>query len=119
MNPLIAHLYAACYPHPVPELPAPPQVPDAAQQRATAYDRNYIAAHAHDLHQPRDELVYDRTPLPQEWREPLPSGAFVRVFVINERTTVRVLHTATEQRIGEPVIDTWCEEEDTTVVPWT
>jgi hypothetical protein len=64
-------------------------------------------------------LVYDRAPLAQEWRELLPRGAFVRVFVINERTTVRVLHTVTEQRLGEPVIDTWCGEEDATSARWS
>jgi hypothetical protein len=112
MNPLIAYLAAQQAPQHAPASPLPAPAPNAAHQRATAYDREYIAAHAHHFHTHPSLVAYDRTPLPQEWHELLPSGAFVRVFVINERTTVRVLHTATEQRIGEPVIDTWCGEAD-------
>ena len=112
MNPLIAHLYAQHNAQRAPEVPAPPQAPDAARHQVTAYDRDYIAAHAHHFHNHPDLVAYDRTPLPHEWRGLLPSGAFVRVFVINERTTVRVLHTAVGQRIEEPVIDTWCGEKD-------
>jgi hypothetical protein len=119
MNPLIAHLYAQCSREPVLERPTPPRAPDAAQQRATAYDRHYITTHAQNLETLRNVMIFDRPPLPEEWREVLPCGAFVRVFVINERTTVRVLHTATEQRMGEPVIDTWCGEEDATIAQWS
>lgn len=119
MNPLIAHLFAQHNAEPVPKRPVPPRAPDAAQQRATAYDRHYITTHVHDPETLRNVLVYDRPPLPEEWRELLPCGAFVRVFVINERTTVRVLHTATEQRMGEPVIDTWCGEEHVTIARWS
>lgn len=119
MNPLLAHLYAQHVPEPMLERPTPPRVPDAAQQRATAYDRHYIAMHAYDLKTLRNVPVYERPPLLGEWREVLPHGAFVRVFVINERTTVRVLHTATEQRLGEPVIDTWCGEDDATITRWS
>lgn len=118
MNPLLAHLYAQHVPEPVLESPMLPRVPDAAQLRATAYDRHYIATHAHDLTTLRNVPIYDRQPLLDEWRGLLPSGTFVRVFVINERTTVRVLHTATEQRLGEPVIDTWCGE-DVTITRWS
>lgn len=119
MNPLIAHLYAQCSREPVLERPTPPRAPDPAQQRATAYDRHYITTHAQNLETLRNVMIYDRAPLPEEWREVVPNGAFVRVFVINERTTVRVLHTATEQRMAEPVIDTWCGDEDATIAQWT
>lgn len=118
MNPLLAHLYAQHVPEPILEPPTPPRVPDAAQQRATAYDRHYIATQAHAFTTLRNVPVYDRPPLLDEWREVLPCGAFVRVFVINERTTVRVLHTVTEQRLGEPVIDTWYGE-DVTITRWS
>jgi hypothetical protein len=119
MNPLLAHLYAQRSPEPVLEPPTPPRMPDVAQQRATAYDRHSITAQAHDFKHLRNVPIIDRPPLPEEWRDVLPSGAFVRVFVINERTTVRVVHTATEQRLGEPVIDTWCEDADVTIACWS
>jgi hypothetical protein len=119
MNPVLAHLYVQHMPEPILQSPTPPRVPDAAQQRATAHDRHYITTQAHDLKNLRNVQIYDRPPLLEEWREVLPSGAFVRVFVINERTTVRVLHTATEQRLGEPVIDTWYGDEDVTSTRWS
>jgi|GEM_PF-6144608 len=107
MNPLIARLCADGNVANNHALPTPPAPPLPSQLRVTAYDRDYIAAHMHHFNSNPDLFAYDRTPLPDEWLEPVPSGAFVRVFVINEWTTVRALHLVTGQRVGEPVIDTW------------
>lgn len=107
MNPIFAHLRAdlrAEFPAGHPSLAS---LHHASQHIAIAYDRDYIAAHARQFDTNPDLVAYDRNPLPNEWLEFVPAGAFVRVFVINEWTTVRVLHLATGQRTGEPVIDTW------------
>ncbi len=74
---------------------------------ATVVDRTHIAARNAEISVWDDMVSYDRTPVADEWAESPPDGAFVRVFVINEFTTVRVLHSASGERIADPAIDTW------------
>jgi hypothetical protein len=52
-------------------------------------------------------LIYRRAPRAGEWANPLPAGAEVEVYVINDWTTVRVLQDGTGERLCEPVIDCW------------
>lgn len=82
---------------------APPAIPEVV----AAHDRVYVQAHpelyAIDTH----KFYYDRDPLPTEWPEDLPSGCYVRVFVINEWTIVRALHAPNGKRLQAPVMNTW------------
>lgn len=84
-----------------------PEVVQPVENPATAIDRVYIANYAEANPADSNLLTYDRAPVANEWSCALPHGAFVRVFVINEYTTVRALHTNAGDRIGEAVIDSW------------
>lgn len=106
MNPLFLS-FNAPKPAPLPAAPIVDEAPMPAElSPAASYDRAYIAAHGRCFHHNPEIVTYDRSPLPGEWSL-MPNGAFVRVFVINEFTTVRVLHTTRGDRITEPVIDSW------------
>ncbi len=84
---------------------SPVTAPPPGPKLAPAYDRAYVQAHP-ELHTTdRHMFHYDRNPLPAEWEGDLPSGCYVRVFVINAWTIVRVLHTATGKRLRAPVMD--------------
>ncbi len=49
---------------------------------------------------PRQE-VYQRAPLPEEWQEyPIPQDAFVTVYLITSRCTVRVLKLPNGQKLA-------------------
>jgi hypothetical protein len=84
-----------------------PEIVQPVENPATAIDREYIANHAETNPADTNLLTFDRAPVAQEWACPLPQGAFVRVFVINEYTTVRALYTDAGDRVGEAVIDSW------------
>lgn len=84
-----------------------PEVVQPVENPATAFDRAYIADHALLTDVKGEMSTYDRAPVADEWSESMPDGAFVRVFVINELTTVRALYSPAGDRIAEPVIDTW------------
>lgn len=101
MNPLFAQFRAYDCALPTFDLVEPSENP------ATAHDRAYIAANVPDVTDNKELLAYDRAPIADEWTEAMPQGAYVRVFVINECTTVRVLHNACGDRVAEPVIDSW------------
>ncbi|PLS78886.1 MAG: hypothetical protein CYG59_16075 [Chloroflexi bacterium] len=74
---------------------------------ATAIDRAFIADQGLSSDTKGDMCTYDRTPVADEWLDTMPDGAFVRVFIINEFTTVRALYNQAGDRLTEPVIDTW------------
>ncbi len=79
----------------------------AVPQIVADYDQAYVEAHP-ELYAPdTHKFHYDRDPLPSEWDENLPSDCYVRVFVINAWTTVRVLHAPNGTRLQEPVMDSW------------
>jgi hypothetical protein len=84
-----------------------PEITQPVENPATAVDRAYIADYTEANPADTSLLTYDRAPVANEWSNALPQGAFVRVFVINEHTTVRALHSNAGDRIGEPVIDSW------------
>lgn len=101
MNPLFFQMYRAEQPSP----PIAPSAPPVVENPATVYDRAYIAAQAELIG--LDLFAYDRPPVEGEWPDVAPSDAIVRVFVINEWTTVRVLQDSSGQRISEPAMDSW------------
>lgn len=78
---------------------------EPVENPATASDRAYLAAHPELLEMALN--TYDRPPIAGEWTSSLPQNAFVRVFFINEWTSVRVLHSESQQRISEPMLDSW------------
>ncbi len=82
---------------------ARPVVPEVV----ATHDRAYIQAHPELYATDTHKFYYDRDPLVSEWYGDLPSGCFVRVFVINAWTTVRVLHAPNGKRLQAPVMDTW------------
>ena len=84
-----------------------PEVAQPVENPATAFDRAYIADHELLTDVKGEMATYDRAPVANEWSQSVPDGAFVRVFVINELTTVRALYNSAGDRIVEPVIDTW------------
>ncbi len=84
-----------------------PEIVQPVENPATAVDRAYIANHTENNPGDNSLQSYDRAPIANEWSGALPHDAFVRVFVINEYTTVRALHTNTGDRVGEAVIDSW------------
>jgi hypothetical protein len=86
-------------PDPV-ELPVP-------LSEAVAYDRAYVESHPELYTNDKCIFHYDRTPFPSEWDEDAPSDSFVRVFVINPWTTVRVLHTSNGTRLQAPQMNSW------------
>ncbi len=100
MNPLFFQMHRADQPSP-PIAPCAPPV----ENPATVYDRAYIAAQAEIIG--LDLFAYDRPPVEGEWSHVVPPNAIVRVFVINEWTTVRVLQAPSGERISEPVMDCW------------
>lgn len=81
--------------------------PTPVENPATNVDRAYLA-----MHNPADDtrgalFSYDRAPIAGEWEMTVPDGSFVRVFAINDVTTVRALHSVNGHRLAEPAIDSW------------
>ena len=87
-----------------------PSVP-TTPQNVLDHDRAYVNAHP-ELYSLdySSRFHYDRAPLPSEWSGELPSGCYVRVYVINAWSIVRVLHSAEGTRLQAPVIDTWVND---------
>jgi hypothetical protein len=79
--------------------------PLVAPQIATLYDQAYVRAHPELYTTDTRCFHYDRAPLPDEWSGSLLPGCYVRVFVINAWTVVRVLHTPNGTRLQAPMID--------------
>ena len=82
-----------------------PMTPPVALQLAAAQDQAYAHAHPELYAYDTRAFSYDRSPLPGEWSEDSPCDSYVRIFVINAWTIVRVLHTATGQRLQAPVME--------------
>ena len=88
----------------------PLQVVEASQpieNPATAIDRAFIVDQGLSSDTKGDMSTFDRAPIADEWVDGISDGAFVRVFIINEYTTVRALYNEAGDRLAEPVIDTW------------
>lgn len=83
------------------------EVVQPVENPATAVDRAYITDNELLTDVKGEMCTYDRAPVADEWAESMLDGAFVRVFVINEFTTVRALYSQAGDRLAEPVIDTW------------
>lgn len=83
------------------------EVPQPVENPATSIDRVFIADQGFLSDTKGDMCTYDRAPIADEWLDTMPDGAFVRVFVINEYTTVRALYNQAGDRLAEPMIDTW------------
>jgi hypothetical protein len=91
-----------------------PEVVQPVENPATAFDRAYIAEQELLTDVKGEMCTYDRAPVAGEWAETMADDAFVRVFVINEFTTVRVLYNQAGDRVAEPMIDSF--RPDTTYV---
>ena len=82
---------------------------EVVENPGTTFDRAYIAAQLPIA--TTDMLIYRRAPVAGEWTGTLPADAVVEVYVINDWTTVRTLQDTYGERLREPEIDSWINQQ--------